>query len=89
MNTIRFVVTGRVQGVGFRNYVYMEACQIAVDGYVRNQPDGSVECLATGDGESLNQLRTILHKGPPLSRVDFVSEEAMGTRLPRGFEIRH
>ncbi|MGB7433900.1 MAG: acylphosphatase [Candidatus Acidiferrum sp.] len=71
----RYFVSGRVQGVGFRNYVEHIAGKIGVDGYVRNRREGSVEVFAIGTGEQLDQLRLALEKGPMLSRVTNVREE--------------
>jgi acylphosphatase len=72
--TKRFVVRGRVQGVGFRWFVEREAGQLAVAGWVRNNPDGSVEVLATGNREQLSSLRSRLRQGPRAARVDDVEE---------------
>jgi len=71
----RYIVSGRVQGVGFRNYVEHVAEKLGIDGYVRNQRDGSVEVLAVAEPERLKRLRSALEKGPTLSRVDKVREE--------------
>jgi acylphosphatase len=71
----RFVVTGRVHGVGFRNYVEHVAGKIGVQGYVRNRQDGSVEVLAMGSPGQLGQMRAALQKGPTMSRVVGVTEE--------------
>jgi acylphosphatase len=72
----RYVVTGRVQGVGYRNFVEHLANKIEIDGYVRNLGDGSVEVLAMGTPENLHKLRKGLEKGPMMARVSGVSEEA-------------
>jgi acylphosphatase len=71
----RYNVCGRVQGVGYRNYVEHVAEQIGVHGYVRNRRDGRVEVLAMGAPEDLKKLRLALEKGPMMSRVDGVEEE--------------
>jgi len=71
----RYNVSGRVQGVGFRNYVEHVAEQIGVHGYVRNRRDGRVEVFAMGAPEDLKKLRVVLEKGPMMSRVDGVTEE--------------
>lgn len=71
----RFHVAGRVQGVGFRNYVEHVADKIGVHGYVRNRRDGRVEVLAMGAPEALKQMRAALEKGPMMSRVTGISEE--------------
>ena len=71
----RYNVSGRVQGVGFRNYVENVAEKIGVSGYVRNRRDGRVEVFAMGSPEELKQLRVALERGPMMSRVDGVAEE--------------
>jgi len=68
-------VYGRVQGVGFRNYVEHVAEKLGVHGYVRNRRDGSVEVFAIGTLDRLKQLRFALEKGPMLSRVSDIREE--------------
>jgi len=74
LHSRRFVVRGRVQGVGFRWFVEREAATIGVVGWVRNNFDGSVEVLATGSREQMNQLRRKLQEGPRAARVDEVDE---------------
>ena len=71
----RFVVTGRVQGVGYRNFVERTAGEIGVDGYVRNRRNGSVEVFAMGKPELLKQLRAALERGPIFSSVGAVAEK--------------
>ena len=71
----RYNVSGRVQGVGFRNYVERAAEKIGVHGYVRNRRDGRVEVFAMGTPEQLKEMRAALEKGPMMSRVDGVAEE--------------
>ncbi len=70
----RFVVRGRVQGVGFRFYVEREAHMLGVAGWVRINPDGTVEVLAMGSREQLMGLRGRLRDGPRAARVDAVDE---------------
>jgi len=65
----RFVVRGRVQGVGFRWFVVREAARLAVRGWTRNLPDGSVEVVAAGEQDALDALCRRLGEGPPASRV--------------------
>ena len=73
MNRTRsYVVTGRVQGVGFRWFVEREARILGIKGWVRNRSDGSVEVLAAGSGEQLSALHKKLREGPRASRVDNV-----------------
>jgi acylphosphatase len=70
----RFLVRGRVQGVGFRWYVEREARLLGIAGWVRNNADGAVEVLAQGSREQLSSLRDRLQQGPRASRVDEVQE---------------
>ncbi len=70
----RFVVRGRVQGVGFRWFVEREAHILGLAGWVRNNADGSVEVMAQGTGHQLSGLRSRLREGPRAARVDVVEE---------------
>ncbi len=65
----RYVVRGRVQGVGFRWFVEREAHILGISGWVRNNSDGSVEVLAQGTREQLLGLRSRLRQGPRAARV--------------------
>lgn len=69
-----FLVTGRVQGVGFRWFVQRESAGIGLRGWVRNTEDGHVEVVAAGDAEQMAELKAALHKGSRGSRVDAVVE---------------
>src|SRR5437899_12903929 len=68
----RFVVRGRVQGVGFRWFVEREAHMLGIAGWVRNNHDGSVEVLAQGSRDQLSGLHSRLREGPRAARVDNV-----------------
>jgi acylphosphatase len=70
----RFVVRGRVQGVGFRWFVEREAHMLGIAGWVRNNHDGSVEVLAIGTRDQLLGLRSRLQQGPRAARVDNLEE---------------
>ncbi len=70
----RFLVRGRVQGVGFRWFVEREAHILQIAGWVRNNPDGSVEVLAMGTHEQLAGLHSRLREGPRAARVDDVEK---------------
>ena len=73
---LRAVVRGRVQGVGFREFVLNRARFLAVSGYVRNLPDGrSLEVVAEGPRPDLEQLLAYLREGPRMSRVDAVDAD--------------
>jgi acylphosphatase len=69
-------VKGRVQGVGFREFVRHEASSRGITGWVRNGDDGQcVELVAEGDDEALAALLEMLHTGPRFARVDAVESE--------------
>jgi acylphosphatase len=70
----RYIVRGRVQGVGFRWFVEREARQLGLVGWVRNNEDATVELMAAGTAEQLADLRRRLEDGPRASRVDAVDE---------------
>jgi acylphosphatase len=71
----RYLVTGRVQGVGYRNFVEHTAGKLSVYGYVRNRRDGSVEVFAMGAPDELQKLRKALERGPMMAQVADVAEE--------------
>jgi acylphosphatase len=84
----RYVVTGRVQGVGFRWFVENEASKLGLAGWVRNREDGSVEVLAAGTKGQLDALYTVLQRGPRAARVDLVDvTEAVPTKDLKSFRI--
>ena len=76
MESKRYIVRGRVQGVGFRWFVDHEARQLGLAGWVRNNIDGTVELLAMGNEQQLATLKRRLQHGPRAARVDEVQELA-------------
>jgi acylphosphatase len=85
----RFIVRGRVQGVGFRWFVEREAKELGLSGWVRNNEDSTVECLAIGAPDKVQAFKAKLQQGPRASRVDFVEEfDAAPSSSPGTFEIR-
>jgi acylphosphatase len=89
-STARWIVSGRVQGVFFRAWTREQAESLALDGWVRNLPDGSVEVLAQGNPDRLDQLERRLHEGPSAAHVTGVErEEALEPPDREGFHIRH
>ncbi|MFQ5648802.1 MAG: acylphosphatase [bacterium] len=73
MNTcVRFKVKGRVQGVGFRWFIYQKATDLGVTGYVRNLPDGAVEIEVEGAEEQVERLLDYARRGPAFSNVTHV-----------------
>ena len=69
----RFVISGRVQGVGFRWFTKDVASREGVTGYVRNLPDGRVEALVEGDADAVTRVERLLRQGPPGARVQAVN----------------
>ena len=69
MQIRHYTILGKVQGVGYRYYTQDIAKTSRVRGWVRNQPDGSVECVAAGEISDLEMFEKKIRKGPPLSRV--------------------
>lgn len=66
----RYIVHGRVQGVGFRYFVSSEAQKFGIVGWVRNNMNGTVEVLAAGSREQLTHFHESLRRGPRAARVD-------------------
>lgn len=86
---VRVRVTGRVQGVSFRYHTQDEARRLGVAGWVRNEPDGSVEVYAEGPADAVDALLAWCREGPSLARVRDV---AVQPRVPTGataFEVRY
>ena len=81
MPAVRFVVTGLVQGVGYRAYARRVALGLGVRGYARNLPDGTVEVLAMGDPHALEALEASLRLGPSFGRVDGVAIAEAGSEM--------
>jgi acylphosphatase len=74
---VRWLVAGRVQGVGFRYFVREVARDLGVTGRVRNLPGGEVEIEAAGDPAALDRLRERVRRGPPGARVAHLSEQEL------------
>ena len=70
------LISGKVQGVGFRYFTRQNAMRLGVHGYAKNLPNGKVEVVAEGDKATLDAFVKILWKGPPASRVEDVKVEA-------------
>ncbi len=90
MTARRIRVSGRVQGVGFRAFVWREALALAVNGWVRNRTDGTVEAVIAADDATLDRLLDRIRQGPRWSRVDRIEQtpEASPVAAGTGFEIR-
>ena len=87
MQARRLVVKGSVQGVGFRWWAARQAAALDLDGSVRNLPDGSVEIIASGLDEAVEQLVLLCREGPPGALVETVVAEMCPAPGEKGFRI--
>lgn len=88
MATVRVIVRGKVQGVGFRDYAQMQAQALRLDGWVRNRADGTVEALLSGEPAVIERMLIALRVGPPHSAVTNVrSMPEDGTAVGPGFQV--
>lgn len=86
---LRLIVSGRVQGVGYRFFAARAARELGIRGWVRNLPDGRVEAEVAGDAASVHAFVDRLRQGPPAGRVqDVETMELQGGGEHAGFEIR-
>jgi acylphosphatase len=84
-----YVVSGLVQGVGFRFFVNRAASIEGIHGWVRNRPDGRVEIRAEGEAEALERFERQVRQGPSASRVDDIDATDVGASgSDSGFWIR-
>ena len=85
MACVRFVVSGRVQGVFFRASTREQAMRLGLTGHVRNLEDGSVEVVACGEPSALAALERWLQHGPPSARVTGVAHSPIAMEPPATF----
>lgn len=82
----RVVISGRVQGVGYREWTIATARRLGLAGWVRNRTDGSVEALIVGDDNAVGRMIDACRRGPTPARVDNVDIEPVDLDvLPQGF----
>ena len=75
-STLHLVIHGRVQGVFFRESKRQQAVQLNVNGWARNQADGTVEAVIQGSAESVSKLLEWAQRGPPLAKVTRIDQDA-------------
>lgn len=78
-------IRGRVQGIGYRDWMIHAATRLGVEGWVRNRSDGSVEALVAGDPAAVGALLTACRAGPPLARVELIEEDFAEPPAEPGF----
>jgi acylphosphatase len=84
----RLLVSGRVQQVGYRDWMVRKAQTLGVTGWVRNLSDGRVEMVAVGDEGALAAFVEASHEGPRLARVDAVDTHPITHEPVKGFTKR-
>ena len=85
----RYVISGRVQGVGFRFFTEAAASREGLHGWVQNVPDGTVEIWAEGEQESMERFERNVRQGPPGARVtDVQIEDLSPSHRVTGFSVR-
>jgi acylphosphatase len=88
MKGYKILLSGRVQGVGFRYFAYMNAQKYNIKGYVRNLANRDVEIVAVGKSEDLERFLQKMRVGPPAARIDNISvEELSETTIYDSFQI--
>jgi acylphosphatase len=85
----RYIISGRVQGVGFRYFTHAAAERENIHGWVRNLPDGRVEASAEGEADALDRFERALRHGPPGARVaDLEIEHTAPEARDTGFTVK-
>ena len=88
-SALRLVVSGRVQGVGYREWTRREAAARGLSGWVRNRADKTVEAVIAGAPDALAAMREAMQRGPLFARVAAIQQsEADAADAPTPFEIR-
>jgi acylphosphatase len=85
----RYLISGRVQGVGFRIFAESAARREGVHGWVRNLPDRRVEVVCEGEPDAIERFERAIRQGPPSGRVDRVEIDSTSLTIAEtGFNIR-
>lgn len=87
MSGVRFIVSGKVQGVFFRASTRNEATRLGLHGHARNLADGAVEVVASGSAEALRELEQWLWEGPPAAKVLEVVRSDYAGMVRAGFLV--
>ena len=85
----RLLISGRVQGVGFRYFIEARANAEGAHGWVRNLPDGRVEVVVEGEQETVDRVEAAARRGPPGAAIDEIAVEMTApSHRATGFTIR-
>ena len=85
MRARHLLIEGRVQGVGYRDWMAREAARLGLSGWVRNRVDGKVEAVVGGPEPAVEALLSLCRRGPLLARVDAVEETFWEGEVEEGF----
>lgn len=85
MQARRLRIEGRVQGVGYRDWLVREATRLGISGWVRNRRDGSVEAVVAGEEAAVQALLSLCRRGPAMARVEDIEESFCELPEDRGF----
>jgi acylphosphatase len=88
IRTVQVRIEGRVQGVGYRVFVEINAGELGLEGWVRNRRDGSVEAVFQGSDEAVEEMLRRCREGPPASAVARVELIGEGVGVFSGFAVR-
>jgi acylphosphatase len=75
MSAKRLIIRGRVQGVGFRDWMIVRAQALGLSGWVRNRADGGVEALVAGDTDAVEEMMRLCRRGPRMALVNSIEED--------------
>jgi acylphosphatase len=88
MSSKRLIIAGRVQGIGYRDWMVSQAHALGIDGWVRNRADGTVEALVSGTTDAVEELARACRRGPRLAQVTSITEEKAEPPQEPGFFSR-
>ena len=89
MKCVHLIISGRVQGVFFRDSTIRKAIELGLKGYVKNLQDGSVEVVAEGIEDKINELIEFIKKGPGIASVTGIKIKYKEPENFKNFEIRY
>jgi len=87
--TYKFIIHGRVQGVGYRNAIKSMAAKEGFRGYVKNLPNGEVEVVANLEEKDIDKFISLLQKGSPFSEVKNICYEKVSSQEFEDFSVRY
>ena len=87
MRTVRLRITGRVQGVGYRDWMQRTAAGLCLAGWVRNRRDGTVEAVLSGSSVSVDHMIEQCRQGPPMAQTSRIEVLDESSEPPPGFAV--